>query len=167
MKNHFLLLISVLFFSCSPDKVRDSKVLASKNILKLRDRTALCDTCSSFLFIQHDECSDCADLMVDSGTVYISKAIYETCDSLIKADSLLRKHPDTDGYLYLNTNDLSLSNKEVFYELWPDTITWGDFNKKYKVRGKVVKVSVQKRMGFNVIVPSFRIDSYTPLRAVN
>lgn len=167
MKNHFLLLISVLLFSCSSDKITDNKILPSKNILKLRDGAEFCDTCSSFLFIKHDECTDCADLMVDSGTVYISQAIYKTCDSLINADSLLKKHLDADGYLYLNTNDMNLSNKGLFYKLWPDTITWSDFNKKYKVKGKVVNVSVQKRIGFNVIVPSFRIDSYTPLTAAD
>lgn len=161
MKKYITFFTIIIFYSCSADKTNNLSIKSNAITVDLRENTILCDTCISELLISHDECTDCSDLHVDSGIIFIPNSIFRICDSLVTNDTLISKHADNKGHLYLNTQDLRLTNKDIFYKLWPDTINWKDFNKKYIVKGKITDVAVERRMGFNVIVPKFQVDTYS------
>jgi len=99
----------------------------------------LCDTCISTLIVRHQECTECSDLYIDSGTVFISSKVIAQFDSESK-----KNLKDKDNIFYsqfkrLNTSDLLLDNKNDFYKLWPDTVTWKDWGKKYRVTGRITE----------------------------
>ena len=169
MRIFFSFLIITLVYSCSGNKEGEKTSPAKINSLLLSNETRLCDTCSSYLLISHDECTECADLRVDGGIVYISHSFYKTCDSLINTDTLLTKNPHTHGQIALRTRYMKINSEKAFNKLWPKRIKfWPDtaivyesFDKKYLVKGKVIDFSIDKKMGFNEIIPIFQIDNYT------
>lgn len=98
------------------------------------------------------ECTECKDLHVDSGVVYVPFKVVND----FKVSKKQRKETGAH-FVKLNTTDLYLEDKNDFYKLWPDTITWGDFYKKYRVTGKVVKLK-ENSLYFEMLSYT-RIDS--------
>ncbi len=112
-----------------------------------------CDSCVSTLIVEHQECTECSDLFVDSGIVFIGGNAINQFDSDQKNNRKNRMHS-----LKLNTFDLCFEDKNDYYKLWPDTITFKDWDKKYRVTGKVT--------GYHESYLTFKLLNYTLLDTI-
>jgi len=154
----FLNLLFIISCRETPESISQTGILIDS--LRIHSDTKLCDTCSSYLTIGHDECTECSDLKTISGTLYIPNYIYKRYNSIIKTDSFYLKKLKKHDLVFLNMNDLKLSNGAIFTKLWPDTVTWRDFHKRYNVVGKVVDLDVKKGKGKINVLLKFRIDKF-------
>ena len=155
--SYFVLLI-VLSCDNNSDNLLKKEILTDS--LRIYSDTKLCDTCSSSLIIGHGECTECSDLQTIGGTLYVPSLIYKRYDSIIKTDSFYIKKLKKHDLVFLNMNDLKLSNESIFTKLWDDTATWKDFYKRYNVVGKVIDLDVKRGMGKINVLLKFRIDKY-------
>jgi hypothetical protein len=129
------------FISCnvfSPKATIDIQKHFSK-IIYSPDDAKLCDTCISTLIVEHHECTGCSDLYVDSGIVFISGKVVAQFDSASKENLKDKDNVFYSEFKKLNTSDLLLYNRSDFYKLWPDTITWQDWGKKYRVTCRIIE----------------------------
>jgi hypothetical protein len=121
----------------------------------------ICDTCISQIVVEHHECTDCRDIIVDSGIVFIPSLIIKTYDSLYKTKS--------PYYQRLLVSELNFNDSRAFDTLWPrQTIrnTRGDinenyrnFNKRFRLTGRVVKLErVMSPLGGDITFPSLNFD---------
>lgn len=84
------------------------------------------DICT--LIIRHDECTDCQDIVVDSGEVIVPEKIKRN----FRGKKLI------GGYTSkLNTHDMRLENDSVFRELFGSPPDW-QFENRYRVLGEVI-----------------------------
>ena len=104
-----------------------------KSNIQIGGNYKICDTCKTTIIVGHNECTDCADLQVDSGFIYISQNLFDQIDTMKKDTGLFTPNR-------ISASDLYLSDKKYFYKLWPDTINFKDFYKVYRVTGKVTEV---------------------------
>jgi len=82
----------------------------------------------SDLIIRHGECTDCQDIVVDSGEVFVP----ENIKTNFRGKKLL------GGYTSkLNTHDMRLENDSIFNELFGTTPNQ-QFENRYRVQGEVI-----------------------------
>jgi hypothetical protein len=102
----------------------------------LRNNAKVCDTCLTTIIVHHDECTECRDIYVDSGTVYLDHQTVRYFDSLAKSRIRPADEIGTfDGLI--NTVDMYLEKSTDYKRLWkfPDA---GDLYKKYRLTGRIV-----------------------------
>jgi hypothetical protein len=118
------------FFSCGDSQKKKEISLRDSLFEKIRNRdnVKICDTCLSVLVVSHQECTECRDLYVDSGILFLPRKILIDFDTSIT----IKGHK-----MKLNTSDLCLEDRADFYRLWPENNY--DFRKKFRVTGKVVR----------------------------
>lgn len=107
----------------------------------LENRNAsLCDTCITTLIVRHEECTECKDIYVDSGIIYLSQKIISDFISS-NLNKQRGKSNNKNEYMFssrLNTKDLYFTNEADLNKLWP---TLSDFHKLYRIRGRVTENS--------------------------
>lgn len=144
-----------LFFSCNEIPVQVRKPVPATEVhdslsVRLSDNAKIKDSTETVLIVQHDECTECRDFYSDSGIVYISGDVYKKINrqmnqSKTKYDSLSKKGPLKLPFRFdLNTHDFYFEQETDFYKLWPDTITFRGYDKKYRVKGEVVFDSIHR-----------------------
>lgn len=150
----FIIILSFNFCK-NPNKQDAIDIQKHLDSILFRANAKYCDTCVTILIVEHNECTECSDLYVDSGIVFINRNAIKQFDSTW----LARKNDFEDiryeHYEKLNTADLCLDDKNDYYKLWPDTISFKDWNKKYRVKGKITK--------FNGSYLKFKLLDYTLL----
>jgi hypothetical protein len=151
-RNFSIILILLIFYSCGNQRteVKPKTEKRSDTIALItsyrrngcdtcsyapRNNAQVCDTCWSTLIVKHEECTECKDLLVDSGTVYVDRTTINYFDSLFRT----RKSSPDEIPVHtnlINTMDLYLENPKDFRKLWkfPDV---SDCYKRYRVTGKV------------------------------
>ena len=55
-----------------------------KSNIQIGGNYKICDTCKTTIIVGHNECTDCADLQVDSGFIYISQNLFDQIDTMKK-----------------------------------------------------------------------------------
>ncbi|MFT3793204.1 hypothetical protein [Flavobacterium sp.] len=93
-----------------------------------------CDSCVSTLVVEHMECTECKDLLVDSGTVFITAKILRQIELHLAKDS-----KKGNARTKLNAIDLYFEDPTDFKKLWGDTISWKNWGRKYRVKGSIAK----------------------------
>jgi hypothetical protein len=142
-----LVFTMVLVLGCSENgHVEDRSHIRSLKVWdSILTKYNIKDTISA-LYISHNECTECLDAYVDSGTVYIPEYVAE---DILKARREKRHLPEPRD-LYI-TGYSNIVNYLFFSE--------ENFGKSYKVTGKIV--------GFRGIGFIFSIDQYEEIRSTD
>ena len=137
--------LSFAMFSCSPNSTAVIECESQNRIDSIGGFIyQVCDTTSS-LYIHHEECTECLDAYVDSGTVYLPDTVFRQ----------MKLRYDNRGSSFVpSVSDLHLLGKgDVTAELFGDSLNYGELqSKKYLVTGKVIGIK-----GLGIV---FRVDTY-------
>lgn len=153
-KNIIIALFLGIFISCKTPNTNNPVAFQQHlDSITYVQNAIFCDTCVSTLIVEHQECTECSDLFVDSGIVFIGKNVIAQFDFEQK-----RKTKSRINTLKLNTLDLCFEDKHDYYKLWPDTISFKDWGKKYRVTGKVTE--------YNESYLTFKLLNYTLLDTI-
>lgn len=135
--------LSILSCTQDPKSVIDNQ--AHNRVDTIGNNTYQVSDSSSRLYIHHEECTECLDAYVDSGTVYVP-------DSVIHQMKLT--FAKRGSAFVPSIHDLHLVGEgNISEELFGDSINYGELQgKKYIVTGKVISIK-----GLGII---FRVDAY-------
>jgi hypothetical protein len=152
------LILLLTFSSCDNDvppgyygkkkEIRPEKVKSPGSLLvELQANVILCDSCESVLIVEHNECTECRDFYVDSGTVYISNTIVQQLDSTVRANQAkeISSHKLSNFGKRINTYDFYFDTKADFAKLWKGY----HFESKYRIKGHVI-FSPENRLKFKM-----------------
>ncbi|RZJ99380.1 MAG: hypothetical protein EOO43_26545 [Flavobacterium sp.] len=132
-------IIAVAACNTNDKKSADHK---KKNVLEFRGSYVVCDTCEMTILVEHNECTDCKDIVVDSGAIYISNAI------LKKAEKLVVEVDTTNLFSVVanrvSVSDLRFEDKNYFKKLYTDTINYSDLYRVFRLKGKIVDIGRRK-----------------------
>lgn len=137
-----LILLSICAIAAcnTPNKKRPT--LSKKNAIEFRGNYVVCDTCLMTVLVHHDECTDCKDIIVDSGTVYLPHEI------LKKAENLVVDVDTTNLFSVVanrvSVSDLRFEDRDYFRKLYTDTVNYRDLYKAFRLKGKIVDVGRRK-----------------------
>ncbi|TCC92338.1 hypothetical protein EZ428_11470 [Pedobacter frigiditerrae] len=106
---------------------------------KLKGNYKICDTCTTIILVHHDECTECADLYVDSGTIFIPTKVLSMIDTL----SLNTKSSIMSQSNQVNLSDINLDDASYFNKLWSDSIKYEDrylkdLHNAFRLKGRIL-----------------------------
>lgn len=104
------------------------------------DTDAKSNSVVSEIIVYHDECTDCQDIVVDSGEVFVPEKIKQN----FRGKELM------GGYTSkLNTRDMRLENDSIFRKLFGSPGNW-QFENRYRVKGEVIGLKDSSELIFRI-----------------
>ena len=134
---HCSILMIFFLIACNAATVKKNEHSKKQNI-QFSGKYLVCDTCSTIIIVHHDECTNCGEISVDSGTVFITSNILRTIDSF--GNSLTRIDSTNLFSNAVSVKELYFSDPGYFKNLWKDTVNFMDLYKVFRLTGKVTEI---------------------------
>ena len=154
---HCSILVVFFLVACNAATVKQNEH-SKKQGVQFSGKYLVCDTCSTIIVVHHDECTNCGEISVDSGTVFITNNILKIVDSF---GNNLTGIDSANFSNAVSLNELYFSDPGYFKTLWKDTVNFADLYKAFRLTGKVTEI--KRRVLDNGVVetpPSlfFKVD---------
>ncbi len=114
------------------------------------------------ILMHHEECTDCGEIIVDSGTIYLTNTILKKAEKLpVPIDSSnIFSWPANR----VSLTDLYFEDKHYFKKLYTDTVNYKDLYKVFRLKGRITDIG-RRKLSNGVVSTSpslfFRVEHAT------